>query len=110
MTIFVYFMAIWYVSWLFGIFHGYLVYFMAIWYISWLFGMFPFWNAVPRKIWQPCPEEAKGVPQHHPPPRKLMRMSEGNHISYGGFHRHYVCTSTQGCQIFLRTAYQNGKK
>jgi hypothetical protein len=36
----VYFMAIWYILWLFGIFYGYLVYFMAIWYILWLFRIF----------------------------------------------------------------------
>jgi hypothetical protein len=42
----VYFTAIWYILWLFGIFlaigniFGYLVYF------------FPFWYVVPRKIWQ----------------------------------------------------------
>jgi hypothetical protein len=49
----VYFMAIWYILWLFGIFYGYLVYFMVIlvylmviWYILWLFGIFsPFWYA-----------------------------------------------------------------
>jgi hypothetical protein len=29
---------------------------MAIWYISWLFGIFftPFWYIEARKIWQPC--------------------------------------------------------
>jgi hypothetical protein len=32
----------------FGLFYCYLVYFMVIWYI------FPFWDVVPRKIWQPC--------------------------------------------------------
>jgi hypothetical protein len=37
----VYFMAIWYSLWPFGIFYGYLVYFS------------PFWYVVPRKIWQP---------------------------------------------------------
>jgi hypothetical protein len=38
-----------------GIFNGHLVYFTAIWYILWLFGVFsPFWYVVPRKIWQPC--------------------------------------------------------
>jgi hypothetical protein len=36
----VYFMAIWYILWLYGIFYGHLVYFMAIWYILWLFGIF----------------------------------------------------------------------
>jgi hypothetical protein len=29
----IYFMAIWYILWPFGIFYGHLVYFMAIWYI-----------------------------------------------------------------------------
>jgi hypothetical protein len=38
----VYFMAIWYILWPFGIFYGYLL------YIS------PFRYVVPRKIWQPC--------------------------------------------------------
>jgi hypothetical protein len=45
---------------IFGIFYGHLVYFVAVWYILWLFGMFyPFWYVVPRKIWQPfrCPRE-----------------------------------------------------
>jgi hypothetical protein len=36
----IYFMAIWYILWLFGIFCGYVVYFVAIWYILWLFGIF----------------------------------------------------------------------
>jgi hypothetical protein len=35
-----------------GIFYGHLIYFLAIWYIVWLFGLF--WYIVPRKIWQPC--------------------------------------------------------
>jgi hypothetical protein len=31
---------------------------MSIWYILRLFGIFfTFWYAVPRKIWQPCPEQ-----------------------------------------------------
>jgi hypothetical protein len=38
----VYFMAIWYILWLFGIFYGYLVYFSR-------FGML----CIPIKIWQP---------------------------------------------------------
>jgi hypothetical protein len=33
-------MAIWYISWPFGIVHGHLVYLMTIWYISWPFGIF----------------------------------------------------------------------
>jgi hypothetical protein len=36
----VYFMAIWYILWPFGIFYGHLLYFMAIWYILWPFGIF----------------------------------------------------------------------
>jgi hypothetical protein len=35
----VYFVAIWYILWLFGIFCGHLVYFVANWYILWLFGI-----------------------------------------------------------------------
>jgi hypothetical protein len=45
-----------------GILHGHMVYFMAIWFILWPFGIFygylvysfPFWCSVPRKIWQTC--------------------------------------------------------
>jgi hypothetical protein len=45
-----------------GTFYGLLVYFTAMWYILWPFGIFigplvyifPFWYVVPRKIWQPC--------------------------------------------------------
>jgi hypothetical protein len=38
----------------FGLFYGYFAYFVAIWYILWLFGIFfSFWYVVPRKIWQP---------------------------------------------------------
>jgi hypothetical protein len=45
-----------------GIFHGHLVYFMAIWYILWPYGIDygyllhcpQFWYVLPRKIWQPC--------------------------------------------------------
>jgi hypothetical protein len=60
----------WYISWTLGLFCGYSIYFMAIRYILWPFGIFyghwvylwfifvvyfsPFWNIVPRKIWQPC--------------------------------------------------------
>jgi hypothetical protein len=44
------------------LFYGYFVYFSAIPYILWPFGMFcgyfgnfsPFWYNVPMKIWQPC--------------------------------------------------------
>jgi hypothetical protein len=36
----VYFTAIWYILWPFGIFCGHLVYFVAIWYILWPFGIF----------------------------------------------------------------------
>jgi hypothetical protein len=37
----------------FGLFYGHLVYFVAIWYVFWLFGIFfPFWYVAPRKIWQ----------------------------------------------------------
>jgi hypothetical protein len=44
------------------IFYGYLVYFVAIGYILWLFGIFfPFWNVAPRKIWQPY---CKPIPNH----------------------------------------------
>jgi hypothetical protein len=35
----IYFMAIWYILWQFGIFDGYLVYFVKIWYIFSRFGM-----------------------------------------------------------------------
>jgi hypothetical protein len=35
-----YFRAIWYIFWQFGIFPGNLVYFLAIWYIFWQFGIF----------------------------------------------------------------------
>jgi hypothetical protein len=43
-------------------FYGHLVYFSAILYILWPFGMFcghigvffPFWYVVSRNIWQPC--------------------------------------------------------
>jgi hypothetical protein len=37
----------------FGLIYGYLVYFVAIWYILWLFGLFSPRIIVPRKIWQP---------------------------------------------------------
>jgi hypothetical protein len=36
----VYFMALWYILWPFGIFCGPLVYFMALWYTLWPFGIF----------------------------------------------------------------------
>jgi hypothetical protein len=43
------------------VFYGHVVYFTAIWYILWTFGIicgkfgifFPFWYVVPGKIWQP---------------------------------------------------------
>jgi hypothetical protein len=46
------------------IFYGHCVYFTAIWYILWPFGIFygrlvifsPFWYVAPRKIWQPLEE------------------------------------------------------
>jgi hypothetical protein len=38
----------------FGLFYGHFVYFVAIWYILWLFGIFfLFWYVVPLKLWQP---------------------------------------------------------
>jgi hypothetical protein len=36
----VYFKAIWYILWPFGIFCDHLVYFVTIWYILWPFGIF----------------------------------------------------------------------
>jgi hypothetical protein len=45
----------WCTLWIFGLLYGHLIYFMAIWYILWSFGIFPpFWYIVPREIWQPC--------------------------------------------------------
>jgi hypothetical protein len=41
-----YYVAIWSISQLLGIFCGHLVYCMILWF-------FPFWYVVPRKIWQP---------------------------------------------------------
>jgi hypothetical protein len=39
----------------FGIYYSRLVYFIPIWYIFWLFGIFfPFWYVLARNIWQPC--------------------------------------------------------
>jgi hypothetical protein len=60
----VYFMAIWYILWPFGIFYGHLVYFMAIRYILWPFGIFYghlvyfeviryIFHALVWKIWRP---------------------------------------------------------
>jgi hypothetical protein len=58
------------IMWPLVLFYSYLVYFVAICYILWLFGIFynyfgifydyfniffpHFWSVVPRKIWQPC--------------------------------------------------------
>jgi hypothetical protein len=67
----VYFVAIWYIPWQFGIFCGHLVYlfcghlayFVTIWHILWQFGFpilwsfgtfFPFLNVESIQIWQPC--------------------------------------------------------
>jgi hypothetical protein len=44
----VYFTAIWYILWPFGIFCGNLVYFVAIWYILW-----PFWYVYQEKSGNP---------------------------------------------------------
>jgi hypothetical protein len=45
----------------FCLFYCHLVFVVVIWYLLWLFGIFcgnlvyfyPFWNVLPRKIWQP---------------------------------------------------------
>jgi hypothetical protein len=41
-----------------GKFYGHFVYFTAIWYFLWTFGIFfgHFWYFVTRKIWQPSPD------------------------------------------------------
>jgi hypothetical protein len=44
----VYYMVIWSILRLFGVFCGHLVYFMFLVYFL------PYWYVVPRKIWQPC--------------------------------------------------------
>jgi hypothetical protein len=45
---FIYFMAIWYILWSYGIFYSHLVYLFCG-----HFGIFfPFWYFVPRRIWQ----------------------------------------------------------
>jgi hypothetical protein len=36
---YVYFMAIWYIMWPFGLLCGLLVYYVAFWYILWSFGV-----------------------------------------------------------------------
>jgi hypothetical protein len=47
-------MAIWYISWTFGIFHGHFVYFMDIWYISVaIWDISQFWYVVPKKSGNP---------------------------------------------------------
>jgi hypothetical protein len=52
----------WYISWPLGPIYGHLVYFVAIWYLVWLIGIFfPFWYVVQRKIWQPCLKAANGT-------------------------------------------------
>jgi hypothetical protein len=44
----------------FSLFYDHLVYFVAIWYILWPFGiLFPFWYVVLRQIWQPCSTHEK---------------------------------------------------
>jgi hypothetical protein len=55
----VYFTAIWYILWPFGLICGHLIYFVAIWYtIVTLWHIYPFWYVVSRKIWQPCCESS----------------------------------------------------
>jgi hypothetical protein len=39
----VYFVAVWYILWPFGIFCGHLAYFVAIWNILWPFGIHYIW-------------------------------------------------------------------
>jgi hypothetical protein len=70
----VYFVVIWYILWLFGIFYGYCVCFGILcsklvkivvnsyilwpfWYILWLFGIFFCFGM--KKIWQPCSERER---------------------------------------------------
>jgi hypothetical protein len=44
------------------VFYGHWVYFVAIWYISWLLVNFSsFWYILPRKIWQPWAAAAPAV-------------------------------------------------
>jgi hypothetical protein len=44
----------WHILLPFGIFYGHLVYFMTIWYILWLFGIyFLSFGSCTKKIWQP---------------------------------------------------------
>jgi hypothetical protein len=52
-------------QWPFDLNCGNLVYFVAIWYILWLFDiLFPCCYVVPRKIWQPCVSvEETGYPR-----------------------------------------------
>jgi hypothetical protein len=47
----VYFMAIWYILWPFGIFYDHLVYVMAFWYILWPFGIFYGLLVYFRAVW-----------------------------------------------------------
>jgi hypothetical protein len=48
-------------QWPFGLFYGHLEYFVALWYILWLFGIFSqFWHVVPRKVWQPWSQTGFG--------------------------------------------------
>jgi hypothetical protein len=61
--ILVYFTAIWYILWPFGIFDGYLDYLATKAFANTFYGVHvidgylvfsPFWYAVARTIWQPC--------------------------------------------------------
>jgi hypothetical protein len=48
------------ILWQLGLLYGQTVYFVAIWYILWLFVIFfQFWYIVPIEIWQHCSEESK---------------------------------------------------
>jgi hypothetical protein len=59
-----YFLPIWSILWLCGLFCSYVVYFVATWSILWLFGiLLPFWYVVPRKIWQPWIELTESFAQ-----------------------------------------------
>jgi hypothetical protein len=55
----------WYILCSFGVFYGHLPYFIVIWYIFWLFGIFfTCWYFLVRKIWQPCSAQQQQQQQH----------------------------------------------
>jgi hypothetical protein len=114
----------WYNLWTLGIFYCHLVYDMALWYIFWPSGIYfsvlayvlyeeksgnPAWAKLVR-VNQTKPIFWNAVTGPRPRQQVVSYRQRLSNLTVYILRRARLLPSQQGCQIFLGTKYQNGKK